>query len=178
MRQLLIELLEYLNTSHNYFIQIYDQLSKVYISILLCPWLFRKPFSIVLAPSGMDKWMSLVHGEDFQWFDFIWQRTKLGVKFQFAEDPLCPRHCAGVYFINHVGSFKVHNSPGRGLCFPSHRRNWGSEQWCHWVRFTRLIVNSYLAVWLWTPGSSTLSPASRNTLCAQRRLRFLERGFW
>lgn len=83
----------------------------------------------------------------------------------------------GFISINYVGSVKVHNNPETGLCFPSHRRKWGSEKWRHLIRIARLIVNSHPAVWLQTSGLSTTSPASSKTLCAQRRLRFLERGF-
>lgn len=61
-------------------------------------------------------------------------KDKVRSEISVCWGPLCPRHCAGVYM--HVDSFQVHNSPGRRLCFPSHRGNWGSEQWCHWIRFT------------------------------------------
>ena len=76
----------------------------------------------------------------------------------------------GFICINHAGSLQICNRPERGLCFPAHRRNRGSGKWCHLIRFARFIVNSYQAVWQQASGLSTIPPASRKALCAQRRL--------
>lgn len=176
MRHLLTELLS--NTLHNYFIQIYDQLSRMCVSLscfawscsgilfILCQHLLGWTNECLLYTNGaFNGLISFSKGQD-------WER-----KLCWLRTLRVPVTGLGFISINYVGSVKVHSNPETGLCFPSHRRKWGSEKWRHLIRIARLIVNSHPAVWLQTSGLSTTSPASSKTLCAQRRLRFLERGF-
>lgn len=152
MRHLLAELL--LNTLHNYFIQIYDQLITMSVSPSCSAWVAQTPLCIPWTSLGVVKWISLGISR-LCWGQTFFSKENVRSENRAHWSPCHWGLCALIPYTH----LKVCSHPGRELCFHLTREN---------DQILQLKVNSQEEVWLQINGLATTSPAPQSPVHVDR----------